>query len=209
MAFGLCNSPATYARVINLVLGGFTWRVVFAFLDDILVLGKTMGGHLENLEVVCRRFREYGHKLKPQKFEMLKQEVEYLGWVIGSEGMRIGPGYIADVLKWPVPTSLKDVKRFFCSVNYHRSFIKEFAHRASPLDEETERRVFRWEEEQQEAFIDLIAALTTSPVLAIPNDDDLFIIDTDASCTCYRRGINTGTRWTGNTYLLLKLYVVP
>jgi hypothetical protein len=38
MAFGLCNSPATYARVINLVLRGLNWKVVLAFLDDMLVL---------------------------------------------------------------------------------------------------------------------------------------------------------------------------
>jgi hypothetical protein len=40
MAFGLCNSPATYARVINLVLRGLNWKMVMAFLDDILVLGR-------------------------------------------------------------------------------------------------------------------------------------------------------------------------
>jgi hypothetical protein len=40
MAFGLCNSPATYARVINLVLRGLNWKVMLAFLDDILVLGR-------------------------------------------------------------------------------------------------------------------------------------------------------------------------
>jgi hypothetical protein len=49
MAFGLCNSPATYTRVINLVLRGLHWKVVLAFLDDILVLGKDFEGHLVNL----------------------------------------------------------------------------------------------------------------------------------------------------------------
>ena len=49
MAFGLCNSPATYARVVNLVLRGLNWKVVLAFLDDILVLGKNFEGHLANL----------------------------------------------------------------------------------------------------------------------------------------------------------------
>ena len=49
MAFGLCNSPPTYARVINLVLRGLNWEVVLAFLDDILVLGKDFEGHLANL----------------------------------------------------------------------------------------------------------------------------------------------------------------
>lgn len=46
MAFGLCGSPSTYARVINLVLRGLTWKVVLAFLDDILVLGRDFENHL-------------------------------------------------------------------------------------------------------------------------------------------------------------------
>lgn len=79
MIFGFCNSPATYARVINLVLKGLTWRVVLAFLDDILVQGKTIRDHLENLEPVFRRFRKYGLKLNHIKCELFKQEVEFLG----------------------------------------------------------------------------------------------------------------------------------
>lgn len=94
MAFWLCNSLATYARVINLVLRGLTWRVVLAFLDDILVLGKTNWAHFENLRVVFRRFREYGLKLKPKKYELFRQEVEFLGSVIEPEDLTIGPGYI-------------------------------------------------------------------------------------------------------------------
>jgi RNA:NAD 2'-phosphotransferase (TPT1/KptA family) len=181
MAFGLCNSPATYARVINLVLRGLTWRVVLAFLDDILVLGKTFKDHLDNLRAVFLRIREYGLKLKPKKCDLFKQEVEFLGRVVGPEGMRIGPGYIKDVQSWPVPTSSKDVERFLGFVNYHRSFIKELAHRASPLQEITGKKLFRWEDEHQVAFDDLVTALTTAPVLAIPNAHDTFILDTDAS----------------------------
>jgi hypothetical protein len=55
MVFGLCNSPATYARVINLVLRKLKWRVVVAFLDDILVLGKPFEDYLENLKAVFLR----------------------------------------------------------------------------------------------------------------------------------------------------------
>ena len=70
MALGLCNSPATYTRVINLVLRGLNWKVVLAFLDDILVLGKDFEGHLVNLRAVLVRFREYGLTLKPKKCEL-------------------------------------------------------------------------------------------------------------------------------------------
>jgi hypothetical protein len=67
MAFGLCNSPATYTRVINLVLRGLNWKVVLAFLDDILILGEAFKGHLANLRAVLVRFREYGAKIEAQK----------------------------------------------------------------------------------------------------------------------------------------------
>jgi hypothetical protein len=76
IAFGLCNSPATYARVIDLVLRGWNWKVVLAFLDDILVLEKDFEGHLANLRVVLVR---YGLKLKPIKCELFQKEVEFLG----------------------------------------------------------------------------------------------------------------------------------
>jgi hypothetical protein len=96
MAFGLCNSPATYARVVNLVLRGLNWKVVLAFLDDILVLGKDFEGHLANLRAVLVRFREYRLKLKPTKCELFQKGVEFLGRVVGPRGMHIGPGYIKD-----------------------------------------------------------------------------------------------------------------
>ena len=67
MGFGLCNAPATFARVMNLVLRGLSWKTVLAFLDDVLVLGKTFSYHLVNLADALSRFREHGLKLKPKK----------------------------------------------------------------------------------------------------------------------------------------------
>lgn len=42
MSFGLCNAPATFQRIINLVLHGLTLKEVLAYLDDVIVLGKEM-----------------------------------------------------------------------------------------------------------------------------------------------------------------------
>ncbi len=54
MSFGLCNAPATYCRVMDLVLRGLQWNILLAFLDDILILGQTFKEHLNNLESVCK-----------------------------------------------------------------------------------------------------------------------------------------------------------
>ena len=64
MAFGLCNLPATYARVMNLCLRGLCRKIVLTFLDDMLVLGKE---HLSNLAEVLTRFRVQGLRLKAKK----------------------------------------------------------------------------------------------------------------------------------------------
>ncbi|GFR95331.1 LOW QUALITY PROTEIN: retrovirus-related Pol polyprotein from transposon [Elysia marginata] len=74
MPFGLTNAPATFARAINLVLRGLTWKHVLAFLDDILVMGRDFTLHLRNLADVLSRFKKFGLKLKPRKCELFQKK---------------------------------------------------------------------------------------------------------------------------------------
>ena len=54
---------------------------------------------------------------------------------------------------------------------------------AAPLYEITGKKEFHWDEPQQQSFYALQEALVCAPVLAYPNADDPFILDTDASGT--------------------------
>ena len=83
MGFGLCGAPATFARVMNLILRGLTWKTVLAFLDDIIVLGSSFQDHITNLRDALDRFRKYGMKLKPKKCSLFQKEVEFLGRTVG------------------------------------------------------------------------------------------------------------------------------
>ncbi len=85
------------------------------------------------------------------------------------------------VLDWPTPKCTKDVERFLGLVNYHRMFLKDYAKRAVPLYQLTGKQTFHWDAEQDSAFADLKAAMTTAPVLGLPNREDDFVLDTDAS----------------------------
>ena len=181
MSFGLCNAPSTFSRVMSLVLQGLNWKIALAFLDDVLVLGKTFDEHLNNLAAVLERFIAYGIKLKPKKCELFRPEVEYLGRIIGREGIRIKPDSIETMNKWETPRSTKDVERFCGFANYHRNFIKDFALISEPLYRVTAKKSFQWGEEQQQAFENLKEALIKAPVLTVPTADDKFILDTDAS----------------------------
>ena len=72
LPMGLCNSPATFQRAIQLVLRGLTWKEVLAYLDDVNVLGKDFMDHLNNLQQVFERFRQYNLQLKPKKCSLFQ-----------------------------------------------------------------------------------------------------------------------------------------
>ena len=181
MPFGLCNAPATYCRVMNLVLRGLNWDTVLAFLDDILVLGKSFDDHLQNLRQVFTRLRDFGLRLKPKKCAFFQAEVEFLGRRVSQAGLRLGQEHIEAVVKWPIPRSSKEVEQFLGLVNYHRLFLKDLAKFSVPLYAVTGKGNFRWGGDQEIAFQQIKAQLTSAPMLALPNSTDAFILDTDAS----------------------------
>jgi hypothetical protein len=171
MGFGLCNAPATFARVINMVLNQLNWKIALAFLDDVLILGTSARGHLENLRIIFERFRQYGLKFKPRKCEFFRREVEFLGRTVSPAGVEMGQQYIEAVKEWKTPTDAKAVEKFLGFANYHRNFIARFSEIAAPLYAVTGKGVFCWEGAQQQAFDELVALLTSPPVLAIPTSE--------------------------------------
>ena len=152
MPFGLSNSPSIYCRALALVLKGLGWKTVLAFLDDICVLGRTTQEHFHNLKEVFERFRQYGLKLKPKKCKLFKQEVEFLGRLVGRNGIALTDHSLDTIRKWKAPTSIKQVESFLGLANYHRSHIKNFSKIADPLNRLLKKKIFYWEIEQEEAF---------------------------------------------------------
>ena len=182
MGFGLCNAPATFQRAVNLVLRGLTWKSVLAYLDDVIVVGKDFQDALANLREVFLRFRKYNLKLKPRKCALFQSEVGFLGKKVDRFGVRVTKDKIQAVLDWPVPTNRTEVESFLGYVNYHRDYLKGFAGIASCLYGLTgPKAVFNWQAEHQRAFEQLKSMMTAPPVLAFPQAEGRFILDTDAS----------------------------
>ncbi|XP_041372627.1 uncharacterized protein LOC121385902 [Gigantopelta aegis] len=144
-------------------------------------MGKDQGDHLTNLRSVFNRFREYGLKFKPKKCELFQTKVEFLGRVIGPNRVEIGTVYADSVREWPILRCTREVESFLGFANYHRNFIANFAEIAVPLYEITGKKAFMWGPAQEAAWVKLKDALVSTPVLTLPNKDDPFIFDTDAS----------------------------
>ena len=111
-------------------------------------------------------------------------QVEFLGHIVSADGVRTDPSKTEKVAQWPVPTNRKEIQQFLGLANYYRRFVKDFATIAKPLHSLTEKTAkFEWTSKCQTAFEELRHRLITAPVLAFPDYEREFILDTDASDT--------------------------
>ena len=60
MPFGLCNVPAVFQRLMDLVLPGICWEHCLVYIDDIVIMGKTFKNHMQNLRIALEKLRGAG-----------------------------------------------------------------------------------------------------------------------------------------------------
>ena len=182
MPFGVCNGPSVFQRLMSACLHGLLGTVACAYLDDVIIFSGTWEEHLARLETVFLRFRDAKLKLKLDKCSFCMPEVQFLGHVVDSRGIRPDPSKTKKVSEWPTPANLDEVRSFLGLSTYYRRFVNNFAAVAKPLVRLMEKDVkFEWNSECEKAFKELKHLLTTAPVLAYPNFNEPFILETDAS----------------------------
>lgn len=169
LSFGLCNSPATFSRIIQLVLQGLTF-------------GTSFENHVINLRKVLERFKQYNLKLKPQKCSFFQTELKFLGKLVSAKGVSINPENIKAVATWPVPKTKKELESFIGFANYHREHINNFSEITVPLHQLTGKKIdFVWSDKHQLAFENIKKALIEAATLNYPNPSYTFILDTYSS----------------------------
>ena len=120
--------------------------------------------------------------LHAAKCQFCKTEVEYLGHIISTEGLKPINKTVQKIKSFLVPRTPTDVKSFLGLVGYYRRFIPRFAMIAHPLNQLLQKNVrFEWKQEHQTAFEQLRDSLADDVILAYPRFDEPFIVATDAS----------------------------
>jgi hypothetical protein len=182
MPFGLCNAPSTFQRCMEFIFRGMQWQTILIYLDDIIIFSADLDEHFEHLDEVLKRLKNAGLKLKPSTCDLIKDEILYLGYLVGKTGVKPNPRIIETVKNWKTPNTGKEVQQFLGLCNYYRQFIKGFSEIAAPLTHLTRKDVdFQWSDSVQQCFEKLKLALCTASILAYPKPDGIFILDRDAS----------------------------
>lgn len=183
MAFGLCNSGATLCRLVDQVVGCDLEPSVFVYLDDIIVATKTFEEHVSILAKLAERIAAAGLTISVEKSRFCMKSLKYLGYVVCEEGIRPDPDKIAPISDYPVPKTVKDIRRLMGLAGWYRRFIPNFASVTAPISNMLKkgRTKIEWTAEAQQALEYIKVALTSSPVLANPDYSVPFIIQADAS----------------------------
>ena len=180
MPFGLCNSQATFQRLMDQALSKLS--NVESYVDDILVYSRSFDEYVLHLTRVLERLEEAGLRLRRDKCQLGYGSMEFLGHWVSQTGRGPLRSYLDRMQEFRRPQSVAELQRFLGTVNYYRCYIKDISQIAEPLYALTRKgSQWVWNERCEEAFQYLRRTLVREPIiLAFPNWDEPFHIETDA-----------------------------
>lgn len=181
MPFGLANAPATFQRMVDILLSGMKWVNAIGYLDDIIIFSANFEQHLIDLRMLFRALRNAPLQLNPEKCDFASNKVSYLGHIISEDGIHANPKATQAIDQFPTPTCWKEAARFLGMTNYYRKFIPNASIICAPLHKIATKDNFKWDDTTQLAFETIKRCLATPPVLAHPDYNKPFIIDCDGS----------------------------
>src|SRR5579859_492510 len=109
MPFGLKNVPPIFQRLMNKVLDSYINKFVVVYIDDIMIYSRTFEEHIEHLEKVFQRLIEANLIVKFKKCKFCLQNIEFLGHIVGKDGLQVDPKKIKKMKKLPAPRNLREV----------------------------------------------------------------------------------------------------
>ena len=194
LPFGLTNAPSTFQAVMNNLFNPPKFRAdgslnpkhklsefAVVFIDDILVFSSTAAEHKLHLQAVLSELREHKVLIKASKCVWGQTELPYLGHIISKDG-KPDPKKVQSVVDWPQPTCLREGLQFLGLTNFFIKYIQGYANLTKPLTDLSKKNApFDWKVSCTQAFNDLKHALTTAPVLVLPDPGKPFELVCDAS----------------------------
>lgn len=100
-------------------LGGQLVDSTLVYLDDVIVFSPDFATHLLHLEQVFQAMERYGPKLRPEKCQLFRKEVKFLGHCVSAAGVSQDPEKVSSVQGWEPPQTVRLVRSFLGFVGYY------------------------------------------------------------------------------------------
>jgi len=183
MLFVLTNAQPTFHDMMNHIFRDMVDLGLLAYIDDLLIYAKTGEEHYTIVKDVLQRLRANKLAISPEKCAWKQKEMEFLGYVIGEEGIKMVEEKVKAVLEWKSPVSLVETQSFLGFANFYRQFIKDFSHVARPITELTKATTTKdWKRtaEAEQAFSELKHRFTSASIFTHFEPQRPVIVETDA-----------------------------
>ena len=178
-------------------------NLVMCYVDDVVIATPTLEDHIDGLDEVFGCMKRAGLKCKSSKCEILRDSIKYLGRMVDRHGVRPDSEAVEALLTWKAPRTDTQLMSFLGFANYYHEFIKGYADKVYPMQNlmRSKGKNFEWNEEAQTAFENIKRELCEAPVLGMPTEKGMYVLDTDASVVAISGILHQEQEWNGRTVL--------
>ena len=184
MTFGLRNAGQTFQRFVDEMTRGLDF--VYAYLDDFLIFSPDEETHQHHLRSLFQKLREYGMVINASKCVFGVSKVSFLGYTVSSNGIKPLESKVEAIKEFPVPKTVRELRRFLGMLNFYRKFIPGAAEIQAPLhslltDKVKGSHPVNITGEILQAFEECKNSLCSATLLAHPDLNAKIALVTDAS----------------------------
>ena len=182
MPFGLSTAACTFQKAMIDTIGEL--ECVVSYFDDVFIFSNTWKEHMQHTKKVLETLRATGFAIRPSKTCVGCTSIDFLGHIISASHIKPDPAKTEKIRNLKVPSTKKEVRSILGLMNYYRRFVKNFSSLAQPLIEMTKKtspNKIRWTHEYQIGLDKLKEALTSEPILRVPDLSKPFVVQSDAS----------------------------
>lgn len=182
LSFGLTNGPATFTQLTQRIFKDVLDTCLVTFIDDLLVCSPSIEQYANDLRRVMQILWDNRLFARRSKCCFFQRSAEFVGFIVGADGISIDPKKVTVIKDWPAPATLTELRSFLGAASYHRRFIKHFSAICTPMfDLLKQGQAFVWGQPQQQSFQAVKQALCTAPVVHAPDPSRPYTIHSDAS----------------------------
>ncbi len=179
LSFGIKTAPSIFNRVMSQIFREVPGTLFY--FDDIIIYGSSQRKCEENLRLCLDVLKRNNLHLNREKCSFFKEEIEYLGYVIGNGQIKKSQSKINAIQNMPRPQHADEVRRFLGLVTYYSKFIPNFSNKTAPLRRLLRQNAkFKWTAECEASFLKLKTEICSERVLTPFNPELPIILTTDA-----------------------------